>query len=99
MNSRDLDGPHAPASPSHPGRREFFGQVVLVAGGIAASAVFPWRAAEAGSAAGGARPRLADWSIDDQWGASPRYAEPIGFGRPPEATVAAAGCIDALFHV
>jgi hypothetical protein len=97
MSGRDV-GVRAPGSPSHPGRREFFGQVALVAGGIAVSAALPWPAAAAGAAAAGARPLLADWSIDDQWGASPRYAEPIGFGRRPEATVAAAGSIDVLFH-
>jgi hypothetical protein len=92
-------------------RREFFGSVALVAGGIVVTAALPWPAARALARPGAAtavRPELADWSIDDQWAPTPRYADPIGYGGHADArtavsgasrpSLAALGSIDALFH-
>lgn len=82
-------------------RRAFIGGAALAAGGIAVSAAMPWTSAPVGAE----QPTLAtlsDWSIDDMWGVYPRYAEPIGYPRaraPETSTAAAAGSIDALFHV
>lgn len=40
---------------------------------------------------------MTDWSIDDMWGACPRYAEAIGYGRPRGNTLVAVAAIDAQF--
>lgn len=94
-------------------RREFFGRVALVAGGIAVTAAVPWPVARALAASAAAQTRvpsgLADWSIDDQWAPSPRYADPIGYPaqggwasvraiREPTAGAASVGSIEALFY-
>lgn len=60
-------------------RRRF----MRAAGGTLAAAALPL------TALGSARPpepaapseKLGDWTIDDVWGAYPRYADPIGHGR------------------
>jgi hypothetical protein len=81
-------------------RREFFGRVALVAGGIAVTAALPWPAARAlSNAAWAPRAGLADWSVDDQWAPAPRYADAIGYGRPANPRLAAVESIDAAFHV
>ena len=40
---------------------------------------------------------LADWTIDDQWGVWPRYAEPIRYAPPQVAQVVPRDGADALF--
>jgi hypothetical protein len=81
-------------------RREFFGRVALVAGGIAVSLALPWPAARAlarTAAAASSRDApsavaaVADWSIDDQWAPTPRCADPIGYGRPAAPRAAIGG--------
>ncbi|HEU4620145.1 MAG TPA: hypothetical protein VFV10_19065 [Gammaproteobacteria bacterium] len=87
-------------------RREFFGRVALVAGGIAVTAALPWPAARALSGAApqalarqASAAKLADWTIDDQWAPAPRYADAIGYARTPApAALAHVGSIDALFY-
>lgn len=82
----------------HLTRRGFIRSVALVSGGIAVSAVLPWSVRAAGTTEAALAP-LTDWTIDDMWGVYPRYAEPIGFGRPEaRAEMAATGSIDALFY-
>lgn len=88
----------APVSGGELDRREFLASVVLVAGGIAVSAAVPWPRAAFGEPA---PVRLSDWTIDDVWGAYPRYAEPIDYVpyRPAGGgALAAVGSIDALLH-
>lgn len=81
-------------------RRDFLGGVALTAGGIAVSAAMPWLAAPVGAE----QPTLAtlsDFSIDDMWGAYPRYAESIPYPRahePGTMSAAAAGSIETLFY-
>jgi len=80
-------------------RREFVGSVALVTGGIAVSAVVPGVSPPA-MAAQSPPATLSDWTIDDMWGVYPRYADPIGYGRPlgRGETAAVQGSIDALFY-
>lgn len=79
-------------------RREFIGSAALVAGGIAASAVLPWPSPANADPVEMTPERLGDWTVDDMWGVWPRYADPIGYGRPARETVAAAGSIEELFY-
>lgn len=103
--TRSASGAGEPASME---RREFLGAASLAAGGIAFSAAVPWAAtAPPAAAASRAAPsvpaasapgRLEDWTIDDVWGAYPRYADPIGFGRRPEESPAGAAAADPLAY-
>ena len=70
-------------------RREF----IAAAGAAAAVAALPLAAAARAAdlpdtasveGAPSAAP-LAHWTIDDMWGVNPRYADPIGYGRPDTA--------------
>ena len=80
-------------------RREFVGNVAVVAGGISVSAVVPW-VSQPAAAVQPSPATLSDWTIDDMWGVYPRYAEPIGYGRPgrQQETRAAAESIETLFY-
>ncbi|MBN1238834.1 MAG: hypothetical protein JXB36_10050 [Gammaproteobacteria bacterium] len=80
------------------GRREFLGSAMLVAGGIAASALLPWPGMAQAEPVELTPEPLADWNIDDMWGVWPRYAEPIGYGHAAPEAVAAAGSIEELFY-
>ncbi len=80
-------------------RREFICKATLVAGGIAVTAAMPWPGGRAAGEPLGSL--LDDWTIDDQWGAYPRYADPIGFGRRAEGgrdALAAAEPLAAVFY-
>jgi len=61
-------------------RREF----MVGAGAAIAASALPVALAVAAPPAGDttARARVADWHIDDMWGAYPRPSEAIGYGRP-----------------
>lgn len=61
-------------------RREFIAGVASAAGTALIPA--PSLAAATPVATAVTGPKLADWSIDDAFGLFPRYAEPIGYGRP-----------------
>ncbi len=116
MSERRHTGTAAGADrPARFDRREFLGKAALVGGGIAVTAAVPWpggrglavaampAAAIPANAAGPVArgPLLADWTIDDQWGAYPRYADPIGFGRRAEDgrdALAAAEPLAAVFY-
>ena len=81
-------------------RRDFLHGAAVAAGGVSVSMTLPWLAGPVG-AAEPLLARLSDWTIDDMWGAYPRYAEPIDYPRPVApraASAAAAGSIDALFY-
>ena len=74
-------------------RREFIGTAgVLIA--LPAASLIP--AAPVAAAVTGSR-LFGDWSVDDQWMGLPRYAEPIGCGRPAAAQPPAVEPVDAMF--
>jgi hypothetical protein len=62
-------------------RREFIGAAVAAAT-LPAASLIP--AGPVAAAVAGPVP-LSDWTIDDQWMGYPRYAEPIGCGRPQQS--------------
>lgn len=62
-------------------RREFIGAAVAAAT-LPAASLIP--AGTVAAAVAGPAP-LSDWTIDDQWMGYPRYAEPIGYGRPRQS--------------
>lgn len=79
-------------------RREFLGTVALVGGGITATALMPWPGgAQAATVVTPRVESMSDWTIDDMWGAYPRYAERITCGHQKAKLLAAADSLEALF--
>lgn len=64
-------------------RREFIAVVASSAGVVLVPAPSLVAAGPLADAITGPE-RLADWTIDDMFGAYPRYADPIGYGRRRE---------------
>jgi hypothetical protein len=81
-------------------RRTFLGVAGVACGALAAAAWLPAGLAAAlprTPAAAAVSAALADWTIDDQWGVWPRYAEPIGYASPHMAQAMPRDGADALF--
>ena len=80
-------------------RRTFLGTAGTVAVVIAASTALPFSAIATEAAAVAKPEEDLDWHIDDMWGHSPRYAQPIPYGRGQlvDSAAALADPLNSLF--
>lgn len=72
-------------------------QFVALAGGALTAALVPASSFAAVASAVTGPELSTDWTIDDQWGAYPRYADSIGYGRPAAETVPGVDAVDRGF--